>query len=252
MSNVKPFLFLTDLDNTLVGDDEALEELKRHLSQHRQQYGTKIVYVTGRSPVLYQELKTEQDLLEPDVLVLSVGTEIYRDGSDTPDPAWVEQLSHNWDRDLIVATTAHFSDLVPQPPSEQRPFKVSYFLSGEAAVEVLPQLEDVLEERQLDVKLVYSSGKDLDILPRGGNKGTATTFLRQQFQMPPEQTVVCGDSGNDVAFFQSGEERGIIVGNAQPELLKWHYANPSINRYLAKADCAGGILEGLKHFGFLE
>ena len=51
------FLFVTDLDNTFVGDDDALRELEQLLSKHRQEYGTRIVYATGRSPVLYQELK---------------------------------------------------------------------------------------------------------------------------------------------------------------------------------------------------
>lgn len=55
-----PFLFVTDLDNTLVGDDQALAELNRQLSQHRSEYGTKIVYATGRSPILYQQLRSEK------------------------------------------------------------------------------------------------------------------------------------------------------------------------------------------------
>ena len=75
------FLFVTDLDNTFVGDDDALRELSQLLSKHRQEYGTKIVYATGRSPVLYEELKQERNLMEPDALVLSVGTEIYLDKS---------------------------------------------------------------------------------------------------------------------------------------------------------------------------
>ena len=45
------FLFVTDLDDTLVyrtvGDDSALAELNQLLSQHRQEYGTKIVYLPG-------------------------------------------------------------------------------------------------------------------------------------------------------------------------------------------------------------
>lgn len=44
---VTPFLFVTDLDNTLVGDDAALAQLNRQLSQHGQFYGTKIVYEPG-------------------------------------------------------------------------------------------------------------------------------------------------------------------------------------------------------------
>lgn len=246
-----PFLFVSDLDNTLVGDDQALAELNRQLSQHRTEHGTKIVYATGRSPSLYRQLQTEKQLLQPDALIASVGTEIYLNGSDTPDPVWSERLSQAWDRDLVVATTAHFADLIPQPDSEQRPFKVSFFLTEAMAVEVLPQLESLLPKQGLDIKLIYSTGQDLDILPRHSDKGLAMQFLRQQWGIDPEQTVVCGDSGNDLALFSVGEERGIIVGNAQKELLKWHNANPVDYRYLAQANCAGGILEGLNYFRFL-
>jgi len=49
---VKPFLFVTDLDNTLVGDDQALAELNRQLSQHRTEHGTKIVYATDHPPFI--------------------------------------------------------------------------------------------------------------------------------------------------------------------------------------------------------
>jgi sucrose-6F-phosphate phosphohydrolase len=248
---VAKFLLVTDLDNTLVGDDNALEKLNQRLDQHRQANGTVIVYSTGRSLTSYQGLKAERQLLEPDALITSVGTEIYRDGGETPDSAWSAKLSQGWDRNLVVATGAHFADLVPQPESEQRPFKVSYFLTQDASVEVLPQLEALLRERDLDVRLIYSSSKDLDILPRHGNKGEAMVFLRQSLGIAPTQTVVCGDSGNDQALFSAGEERGIVVGNAQTELLEWHYATPSPNRYLARAHCAGGILEGLNHFSFL-
>lgn len=243
---------MTDLDNTLVGDDETLAELSRQLSQHRAEHGTKIVYATGRSPTLYRQLQSEKQLLEPDALIAAVGTEIYLNGSDTPDSAWSERLSQGWDRDAIVATTAHFADLVPQPDSEQRPFKVSFFLSEAIAVEVLPQLESLLQKRGLDIKLIYSTGLDLDILPRHSDKGLAMQFLRCSWGIEPEQTVVCGDSGNDIALFSVGKEWGIIVGNASSELLKWHNTNPVDRRYLAKNSCAGGILEGLNYFGFLR
>jgi len=248
---VAKFLLVSDLDNTLVGDDEALRQLNQQLNQHRKDHGSILVYSTGRSLASYAGLKAAKQLLEPDAVITAVGTEIYRDGGDQPDPNWSNKLSQNWDRDLVVATTAHFADLTPQPDPEQRPFKVSYFLTQEASVDVLPQLEAALQERGLHTQLIYSSGKDLDILPSHADKGEAMVFMRHQLDMPPAQTVVCGDSGNDRALFRTGDERGIIVGNARQELLEWHHANPSPNRYLAHAACAGGVLEGLNHFGFL-
>lgn len=246
-----PFLFVTDLDNTLVGDDRALVELNHKLTAHREAHGTKIVYATGRSPELYQQLATEKKLLEPDALIASVGTEIYCNGSDTPDPVWSKKIAQSWNRDLIVANAAHFADLVPQPNSEQRPFKVSFFLTGEVANEVIPQLESLLKSQGLDIKLIYSTGQDLDVLPRNSDKGLAVQFLREQWEIAPEQTVVCGDSGNDIALFAVGEKRGIIVGNASRELLEWYNKHSTDDCYLASAGCAGGILEGLHHFGFL-
>lgn len=245
------FLLVTDLDNTLVGDDQALAILNQHLSRHRQEFGTTIAYSTGRSPALYRQLTTEKTLLTPDFLILSVGTEIYLANQDKPDAGWSAALSQNWDRDQVVAIAAHFADLMPQPDTEQRPFKVSYFLTPTAAEAVIPQLEAQLQAQGLDVQLIYSGGIDLDILPRRANKGQAMTFLREYLGIAPEHTIACGDSGNDLSMFCDRPERGIIVGNAMPELLSWHYAHPNPDRYLAKAHCAGGILEGLKYLGFL-
>ncbi len=246
------FLIVTDLDNTLVGDDAALKELNQPLSEHRQEHGTRIVYATGRSRDLYNILTTEKTLLPPDALVAAVGTEIYLKGDDTPDAEWEKKMSHKWDRDLVVASAAHFADLVPQSDTEQRPFKVSYYITEEAAEEVLPRLEALLFERGINAQLIYSGGKDLDILPCSGDKGLAMQFLRQRWGINATRTVVCGDSGNDISMFSMGEERGIIVGNAQPELRLWCDINPADYRYIAKAACAGGILEGLKYFGFFS
>ncbi|MBD2361626.1 sucrose-phosphate phosphatase [Anabaena minutissima FACHB-250] len=248
---MKPFLFVTDLDHTFVGNDSALVQLTQMLTEHRREYGTKIVYATGRSPVLYKELQEEQNLVEPDGLVVSVGTEIYLDGSGTPDAAWSEILSVGWNRELVLSITEKITALVPQPDSEQRPFKISFFLQQEVAANVIPLLESELEKYEVNVKLIYSSGIDLDIVPRSSDKGQAMQFLRRKWKFAAEQTVVCGDSGNDIALFAVGNERGIIVGNARPELLEWHSDYPADHRYLAQDTCAGGILEGLQYFGFL-
>lgn len=245
------FLFVTDLDNTFVGDDQALIELSDRLQSHRQQYGTKIVYSTGRSLILYRQLQQEKNLMSPDALVVSVGTEIYLDGNENPDTEWSQILSPGWQRESILAITKQFPQLVLQPDSEQRPFKVSFFLEEKSSY-ILAQLEAELKKSQLNIKLIYSSGIDLDILPLSSDKGQAMQFLRQKWEFAAEQTVVCGDSGNDIALFAVGNERGIIVGNARPELLQWHHRNPADYRYLAQKFCAAGIMEGLKHFGFLE
>jgi sucrose-6F-phosphate phosphohydrolase len=246
---VSPILFVTDLDHTLVGDDFAHEQLNEWLLAARSN-GSKIVYSTGRSLMRYQQLATEAPLFEPDLLIASVGTAMYSRLDGAPNVEWQEKLKAGWDRDAVMATIAHFSDLVLQPETEQSAFKASFFLTEEASIELLPQLETLFKQQDLEVQMIYSSGRDLDLLPRHANKGSALTFVRQTLGFEPEQTIVCGDSGNDIALFAAGSERGIIVGNAQPELRSWHRDHPSENRYFAKSFCAAGILEGLEYFGF--
>jgi sucrose-6-phosphatase len=244
-------LIVTDLDNTLVGDDEALLQLNEILDRYRQTSSTKIVYATGRSLTSYQELLATHRLLPPDALIASVGTEIYLGASSTLETAWEEQLSQNWYREKVLFIANQFADLKPQSQTEQRPFKISYHLSPNVAAAVIIQLQQLMQQEGLDVELIYSGNKDLDIIPQGGNKGKAVQFLRLQWQIDPVNTVVCGDSGNDVSLFQYGIERGIIVGNARSELRLWHQLNPADYHYLAVAECAAGILEGLKYLRFV-
>jgi sucrose-6-phosphatase len=244
-------LLITDLDRTLVGNDESLHHLNQLLDRYRQTQGTKIVYATGRSRSSYQDLITTQQMLLPDALIAAVGTEMYVGESDSPDPEWAAKLSYNWQREQIISICSQFANLELQPPAEQRPFKVSYYLSTSVATTVMLQLQELFQQQNLNVEIIYSGNKDLDILPRGGDKGAAVQFLRDRWQIDPTEAVVCGDSGNDISLFKYGMERGIMVGNAHCELRLWHELNPIEHHYLAVADYAAGILEGLKYFRFV-
>lgn len=249
---MQPFLFVTDLDNTFVGDDRALEILTQKLLAHRQEFGTKIVYATGRSLTSFRRLAAEKNLPAPDALVTSVGTEIFFDlDSETPSEAWAQVQAPGWKREAIAAIAAQYPELTPQPPIGQGPFKVSFYLAETAAAALITKLETALQEAGLAVQLVYSGGKDLDVLPQVADKGRAVQFLQQHWGETNDRTVVCGDSGNDIALFAHGSARGVIVGNARPELRAWHAQNQATYRYLARSHYAAGILEGLQHFNFL-
>lgn len=250
-TNKSPFLFISDLDNTLVGDDDALVELNQYLADHRQKYKSKIVYATGRSLYLYRLLAEAKSLIPPDSLITSVGTEMYFDSdSEQFDPEWAEILSQGWDREAIMEIASQFDTLQSQPKSEQNPFKISYYLVQPEAQKTLSKLESALQKHGYEIKLIYSAGQDLDLLPKNGDKGLAVQFLRQKWGISAEKTIVCGDSGNDISMFK-GQEKGLIVSNAKPELIQWYEANQNNNVHLAKSACAGGIIEGLKHFSFI-
>lgn len=89
------------------------------------------------------------------------------------------------------------------------------------------------------------------MLPMQAGKGTATSFVLQQLGFAPEDVCVAGDSGNDAAMFEVAGIKGILVGNAKPELVAHCEAHPCSDHYHAEGQHAAGILEGLAHHCFL-
>ena len=66
---------------------------------------------------------------------------------------------------------------------------------------------------------------------------------------PAPAPVPKSDSGNDRDML-TGNTAGIVVGNFDPELESLKRSR-SQRIYFAKAHCAGGIIEGLRHYGLI-
>ncbi len=238
------FLLVTDLDNTLVGDDEATQVINQRLQSKRSQIC--LVYATGRSHASTSELISQKQLLAPDYLIAGVGSEIYQ--NETLDLDWAEYLSQDWDKIAIASLGQQFSQLKPQSLKEQNPWKISYCLEPAAEnSSTLDALQQKLTESGLAAQIIFSSNRHVDILPQTSNKGNALTYLQKRLQIPSEATLVCGDSGNDISMFEQ-DVRGVIVANALSELLEWHRECGTKNHYLAGSACAWGIMEGMAYF----
>lgn len=236
-------LLITDIDNTLIGDDASLARLLDLLDEHRREIAWGVA--TGRSLELTLEAMTEHQIPIPDALICSVGTELYYGPDLRMDKGWQQHISHLWKPEAIKKRLADFPWLVFQEAEGQRSHKISYYL--ENIDDRLQRIEQTIEDAKLRCQIIYSHGQFLDILPYRASKGKAVSYLQYKYEFLPRYVMVAGDSGND-ADMLAGRMRGLIVGNHASELA---HLKGLPRTYFANGKYAAGIIEGLNHFGLL-
>jgi sucrose-phosphate synthase len=237
-------LMITSIDNTLVGDDDSMYKLFQLLQQHQQDLAWGIA--TGRSLELTLEVMTEYDIPIPDVLVCSVGTEIYYGPDFRMDKGWQKQLSFQWKPEAIKKALADFDFLVFQEAEGQRNYKISYYL--EEKDNRLMRIQEKLAEQRLRCNVIYTHGQFLDILPIRASKGRAIDYLSYKYEFSPRYVMVAGDSGSDEDMV-SGKTRGLVVANHSEEIDR---LKGKTNIYFSPEGYAAGIIDGLYQYGFLQ
>lgn len=238
-------MIITDIDNTLIGDDNSgLPEFNEFILRNRNSIGFGVA--TGRTLDSAVEFLKKHNIPNPDIIISSVGSEIYYGPELRYDRGWEAHILHKWSRDNIKNELASFDFLEYQEEPSQRKFKISYNMAHDK--DKIKKIHVRFAEKKIRYSLIYSNNEFLDVLPYRASKGKAIRYISYKWSIPLENFIIAGDSGNDEDMLR-GEARAIVVGNYSPELEKLK----GLRRiYFSRKPCAAGIMEGVYNYRIPE
>jgi len=261
-------LLASDLDGTLIPlerDAHRLREVEELVTALESTPGLGLAYVTGRHLSLAAEGIAEVGLPAPDWFVCDVGTSVYRRSGDSfmADTAYRSQMRAAFgglSGTDVRAAVGEIDGIELQEDEKQAEFKVSYYTEGRHepfVATVRARLDEAGAKANVVASFDPISERGLlDVLPAGVAKDYAVRYLHDHAGVGEDHLVYAGDSGNDRAAMLCGY-RVIVVGNAdtalKDDLVRESAARGITERiYFAKHPYARGVLEGLRHFGFVS
>jgi len=247
----KPLLYrnmaiITDLDQNLLGDPETLPAFTALMQKHRKKVSFGIA--TGRSLESALGVLRKFRIAQPDLLITSLGSEIYYAPNLTRDSVWSRHINHRWHRQDIVQLLEEMPGIEMQPKNCQTRFKLSYYIDPAVAPDV-QEIRRFLLQHEQTVNVIFSHGQFLDILPCRASKGYALRWAAAQLDIPLENLLVAGGSGADEDMMR-GNMRAVVVGNRHDEELSELTETDKI--YFAHGSYAAGIIEAVEHFDFFN
>jgi len=238
-------VFASDLDGTLLGNPESALRFKHAWEALDRAHRPVLVFNSGRTVKDTLSLVSARRLPEPEYIIGGVGTELFDFHRRQDVSEFNAEFGEGWDLKTVEAVMQATPGVQRQPPEFLHPYKSSWYLHR-ADRRQIDELRGRLAEAGLRVNVIYSSLRDLDVLPQCANKGYALDWLCRRLNIPLENVLVAGDTANDSAMFMLRGVHGIVVENAQPELFE---AVVKLPVFVPRSVMADGVLEGLKHFG---
>jgi sucrose-phosphate synthase len=214
-SSYRKRAIFTSIDNTLLGDAEALSQFVQVVRQHHREFLFGIA--TGRRLDSALKLFKTYGIPTPSILITSLGTEIYYLPQLTADVAWNHHIDRGWTPQVLRRLCDPLPGLTLQPKSEQSRFKVSYYYNASIA----PSLEEILtllRQQELLVNTTLSFGQYLDFVPARASKGQAVRYVAKQGNIPLDKVLVSGGSGGDEDMLR-GNTLGVVISNRHREEL---------------------------------
>ncbi len=235
----------SDLDQNLLGDPKSLADFIAVIREYRKCATFGIA--TGRRLDSALRAMKQYGIPLPDILITSLGTEIYYAPRLTADQAWVKHIDHLWNPKSVQRILAELPGLKRQPKTEQSHFKISYYIDPREAPS-LDEINTLMQQHEQTVNLFMSFGQYLDIIPARASKGFALRWVAEQWDIPLEHILAAGGSGADEDMMR-GNTMAVVVANRHHEELS---ALADIEHiYFAKQSCAAGILEAIEYYNFL-
>jgi sucrose-6F-phosphate phosphohydrolase len=202
-------LFSSDLDGTLLGNPESAQSFKSTWELLPRKKRPLLVYNSGRLVTDMRKLIKAGELPVPDYLIGGVGTELFDCAEGKRVTEFNKHLKEGWDLKKVKAVMKRTRGATPQPDHFLHDFKSSWHLEH-ASPERLDDIRAALAKAGLDVHVVYSSSRDLDVLPKAATKAGGLTWLCKRLKIPMKSVLVAGDTGNDSSMFLLPGVHGII------------------------------------------
>jgi Cof subfamily protein (haloacid dehalogenase superfamily) len=239
-----PKLIATDLDGTLVHNDDTVSAYTHEVLDRVRAAGIRIVGATGRGPRLTS--LTRNDIRVADFLVLAQGGWVLDQAESTyllrsrlSGPALAEALAR------LEAEVGRLSVMVEALEHDDSPLWGDYDPTWRYPVRVerRPRAEcltgdvikafarsfdhhvdDLLEIAcrivPPDVASVTQAGLDyVEICPANVNKGTGLAVVAESVGVDPQDVLVFGDMPNDLPMFAWAGWSRVAVANAHPSLM---------------------------------
>ena len=255
------YILVSDLDETLTGDREGILKFNKIMLANRRKFY--LVYSSGRFKDSILSVIEKEKLIQPDVIISNVGTEIYYAPDWDIDKQWEKIVKKNWNKSEIASVLGRF--YLQLQPYEKK-FVIPYYIEEES---IAKKVRETLKGYKVKVictrsfqlqKMikapimspapvafsVFSDKLYLDIIPKSAGKGNAAKYIKNRMDLP---IICCGDAENDENMLKASNY-GILVGNTSNRLK--NKLSKFSNIYLSKSYYAKGVIEGLKFYSVIK
>lgn len=234
----------TDIDQTLLGDADALREFCTEMQAARK----RVVFgvVTGRRFDSALAVLKKHRVPLPDVVISGLGTRIHYGAGLTEDRHWADHVDHDWSLPRIRRALDPLPGLKLQPRDMQSRLKASYYYDP-ARAPAADEIVALLHQAELNANVIVSFGQFLDVIPSRASKGQALRYAALRLGIPLEQVLAAGGSGADEDMIR-GNTLGVVVANRHDEELS---ALVDLERvFYADRAHAAGLLDAIAHYDF--